>query len=103
MKIIKGKRMGKTIEIKEIPMSSMMLLPPRSDVCQECAVDHDPQLPHNPRSIYYQTKFKMEHRRGATWADAMEHCSDEMKELWIEELRKVGIMIPNKFEGEKRI
>jgi hypothetical protein len=91
MKIIKGKRRGKSIDVEEIPMSSMMLLPPRSDVCQECAVDHDPRLPHNPLSLYYQTKFQMEHGRGATWVDAMAHCSDEMKEVWTEELRKLGI------------
>ncbi|AIF52041.1 hypothetical protein [Pelosinus sp. UFO1] len=95
MKITKGKRRGKNIEIEEIQMSSMMLLPPRAEVCQECAVDHDPLFPHNPQSLYYQMKFQMENGRGATWVDAMAHCSDEMKEIWTEELQKRGINISN--------
>jgi len=95
MKIIKGKRMGKSIEIEEIPMSSMMLLPPRKDVCQECAVDHDVESPHNPQSLYYQMKFKMEHGRGATWTDAMAHCTDQVKVHWTEALRRHGIDISN--------
>ena len=91
MKITKGKRGSRSVEV--VPMSSMMLLPPRKDVCQECAVDHDPKLPHNQQSLYYQMKFKMEHDRRATWTDAMAHCTDEMKALWVEALRKNGIDI----------
>jgi len=93
MKITKGKRGSRTVE--EIPISSFMILPPRKDVCQECATDHDVKLPHNQQSLYYQTKFKMEHGRGATWADAMAHCTDEMKERWSEALRENGINISN--------
>lgn len=72
-------------------MEGMMLLPPKPGVCQECAVDHDPKLPHNKDSLYYQTKFHMEHGRYPTWEDAMSHCSDEMKEFWREELKKHGV------------
>lgn len=79
--------------IKEIPMPEMILLPPRAEVCQECAEDHDPQLPHNQQSLYYQMKFHMEHGRRATWADAMAHCSDEMKAIWTEELKKLGVEV----------
>lgn len=71
----------------------MMLMPPKPGVCQECAVDHDPKLPHNKDSLYYQTKFQMEHGRAATWEDAMAHCSNEMKEYWRNELRKRGVDI----------
>ena len=84
---------GKKIEIQEIPMSSMILLPPRADVCQECAVDHDPRLPHNQQSLYYQMKFKIEHGRDATWNDAMAHCTDDVKERWIEGLKIHGVEV----------
>lgn len=87
--------MGKSIQVEEIPMSSMTLLPPREGVCQECAVDHDPRLPHNQRSLYYQMKFQMEHDRGATWVDAMAHCSDSIKIIWTEALKKIGIEVSN--------
>jgi hypothetical protein len=93
MPIFKSKRTGKNIEIKEIPMATMMLLPPRADVCQECAVDHDPRLPHNQQSLYYQMKFKMEHGRDATWNDAMAHCTDDVKERWIEGLKIHGVEV----------
>lgn len=93
MQMRRVRRNGKNVEIEEVPMSSMMLLPPRPDVCQECARDHDPRLPHDKQSIYYQIKFKMEHDRGATWADAMAHCSDEIKGLWTEELLKLGLEV----------
>lgn len=93
MKIFKGRQMGKSVEIEEIPMSSMTLLPPKADVCQECAVAHDPRLPHNQQSLYYQMKFQMEHDRSATWADAMAHCTDEMKADWKKAMQMAGIEV----------
>lgn len=93
MQIQKGTRKGRKIEIEEVPLSAMMLLPPPSDVCQECARDHDLELPHDAQSLYYQTKFQMEHGRGATWVDAMAHCSDEIKAIWTEELKKIGVEV----------
>lgn len=93
MQIIKGRKNGKSIEIQEVPASAMMLLPPPADVCQECARDHDPDMPHDKQSLYYQMKFQLEHGRGATWADAMAHCSDEIKALWTEELQKLGVEV----------
>lgn len=93
MQIVRGKRNGKDIEIQEVPASELMLLPPRPDVCQECARYHDPKLPHDKQSLYYQMKFQLEHGRGATWADAMAHCSDEIKALWTAELKKLGVEV----------
>ena len=93
MQVFKSKRTGKKIEIQEIPMSSMILLSPRPDVCQECAADHDPRLPHNQQSLYYQVKFKMEHGRDVTWNDAMAHCTDDVKERWIEGLKIHGVEV----------
>ena len=76
----------KTIEIK-----GLTLLPPRPDVCQECARDHTKEMPHDATSLYYQTKFNLENGRAATWMDAMAHCSDEMKKVWRECLSQKGI------------
>ncbi len=80
-------------EVQVIECKSMTLLPPHPDVCQECATDHHPSMPHNQQSLYYQMKFHMEHGRCPTWKDAMAHCSDEMKALWIQGLREKGVEI----------
>ena len=66
------------------------LLPPKPDVCQECAVDHDPLLPHNAQSLYYQYSFYAEHGRWPTWKDALAHCEPEMQQFWEEALREKG-------------
>lgn len=71
----------------------MMLLPPAKDKCQECAERHDPEDPHNASSMFYMVKFKMDNNREATWADAISHCSDDVKKYWTEELTKLGIDI----------
>lgn len=66
---------------------SMTLLPPAPDKCQECACDHDPSLPHNRHSLYYNIHFKMKHGREPTWKDAMAHCTEEVKARWIEAMK----------------
>ena len=70
--------------MKVIDMTdTMTLLPPPADNCQECAEEHEPEIPHNCQSLYYQMKFKAEHGRYPTWNDAMAHCTKEMKADWI--------------------
>ncbi len=71
----------------------MMLLPPKPGVCQICATDHHPDFPHNQQSLYYQYYFYGKHGRWPTWEDAMAHCSDEMKAVWIEESKKHGVEV----------
>lgn len=61
--------------------------------CPECAVKHDPSQPHNPQSLTYQYKFYDEHGRWPTWSDAMAHCSDEIKEVWVKALREHGVEV----------
>jgi len=72
-------------------VESGFLLPPRPDVCQECAVKHDPGMPHNRDSLYYQIKFNAEHGRYPQWSDAVAHCSPEMRAAWQGELEKQGV------------
>lgn len=66
------------------------LLPPPPAVCQECAVDHPPDAPHDKMSLYYQYKFYKENDRWPTWIDAMAHCDKEMKEKWSKALIERG-------------
>lgn len=76
------------IESKHLPYN---LLPCAKDVCQECAVDHQADLPHNRGSLFYQYHFYNEHGRWPTWEDAMAHCSEAMKKHWVEALAKKGV------------
>jgi len=82
MKIIPGKH-----------LRGFDLLGPPLGTCPECAVKHDPEIPHNKGSLFYQYKFYNEHGRWPTWEDAMAHCSEEMKEFWRQELKKRGVEI----------
>lgn len=72
---------------------SFTLLPCAPDVCQECAVDHTPDQPHNQQSLYYQYHFFGQNKRWPTWTDAIAHCSETVRQYWIEELRKMGVKI----------
>ena len=74
-------------------MGSLMLLPPAPDVCQECAVKHDPKMPHDQQSLYYQYAFYARHGRWPTWADAMDHCTEEVKSVWTEALKELGVEV----------
>lgn len=51
---------------------------------------HEPKQPHNAQSLYYQTRFHMQHGRGATWADAVAHCELAVHQMWETELRAMG-------------
>ena len=75
-----------------------MLMPPAPDVCQECAVKHDPMMPHNRDSLYYQYAFYAKNGRWPTWADAMAHCPEEIKEYWTDALTEKGIEVGGQTE-----
>lgn len=82
------------MKVTKVPMSAWRILPPAKDKCQECAVAHPPEMPHDATSLYWMTKWKIAHDgEEGTWADAMEHCSLEMRGHWISELKKLGIDI----------
>ena len=66
------------------------LLPPARDVCQECAVKHKPEDPHDANSLYYQLVFYRKHGRYPTWEDALQHCPEAIKDAWEEILREIG-------------
>lgn len=71
--------------------TALQLLPCKPDVCQECAVDHKPWLPHDQTSLYYQYHFYLQHHHWPTWKDAIAHCAPEVQQLWIQQLALKGI------------
>lgn len=78
------------------------LLPPAPNVCQQCAMDHDPEFPHNQQSLFWKYWFYSENGRWPTWKDAMDHCSDQMKEHWIHALKKHGIEVEGDEDGTEK-
>jgi len=67
--------------------------PPGPRACRICAAIHDPALPHDRDSLYYQNQFRKRHKRFPTWVDAMAHCTDDVKKEYIAILAKRGIAI----------
>ena len=61
--------------------------------CPECAVCHNPDQPHDCNSLAYQYKFYDQHGCWPTWADAMAHCSPEVKAVWKKALEERGITV----------
>ena len=66
------------------------ILPPKPNVCPECAVKHGPNEPHDLHSLYYQMYFRLKYGRQPTWKDAMNHCDEQVRKMWEEELLKIG-------------
>lgn len=71
------------------PMAWHMVRPPEGR-CQFCAAAHAPAEPHDATSLYYQMAFEGIVGRSPTWADALAHCSSEIKTAWERELRKLN-------------
>lgn len=71
----------------------MMLGRTPEGTCPECAVKHDPSMPHNQQSLAYQYHFYDVHGRWPTWEDAMAHCTEEVQEEWKKALRERGVEI----------
>ena len=72
-------------------MQEIRVVPPSPGSCPICATKHDPREPHDRDSLYYQNRFRRQHKRFPTWADAMAHCSDVTKAAWKDKLLKAGV------------
>ena len=94
-----------TGEVKSEKRNAMTLLGPAPDKCQECAVDHAHDAPHDQQSLYYQMRFHATHGRWPTWSDAMAHCTEEVKTHWRRELvammREKGMTVPEDLMDQK--
>ncbi len=73
--------------------TAMYLLPCKPGVCQECAVDHAKDFPHDANSLYYQYHFLAEHGRWPTWKDALAHCTEDMRRRSTSVLLKMGVEV----------
>lgn len=85
--------MSEEIKVTEIPFEKVMILPPKPGTCPVCAVGHKANQPHNPESLYYQMKFRQQHGRFPTWADAMAHCEEHIRKMWIDALAERGVIV----------
>ena len=65
---------------------SLSILPPPPGHCQECAVEHEPDQPHNRDSLFYAFIFNAQHNRSPTWVDAMAHCPQAVQVEWLKSL-----------------
>lgn len=81
------------MNVKEFGIEHVTILPPRKGVCQVCAAEHDPAMPHNRDSLYYQMRFQQVHGRFPTWGDAMAHCSEHVRAVWIGLLAEHGVNV----------
>jgi hypothetical protein len=77
-----GARQKSRAKTKKGKEMSVFMMPVAPGCCQVCAVKHDPAQPHNAQSLPYQMWFQSTYGRGATWADALAHCSPEVIEQW---------------------
>lgn len=80
MNVIQGKHLG-----------PWKVLGPGPGVCQECAIDHKPEQPHNAQSLAYQYFFYNEHGRWPNWKDAWAHCSEDVQAHWKRELSALKV------------
>ena len=91
------------MENKERGIGRVVIAPPVKGVCPVCAVNHDPAMPHNRDSLYYQMRFQQKHGRFPTWADAMTHCSDHVKAIWVGLLAEHGASVEDAARLEARL
>lgn len=72
-----------------------LLRPPMKEgQCAECAVFHTPDQPHNQLSLFWQYSFMEKNGRWPTWADALKHCTDEVRAFWVAALAEKGVIVP---------
>ena len=71
-------------------MGEIKIRAPLPGRCKVCATKHRPEDPHDRDSLYYQNRFFKKHKRFPTWQDAMSHCTEERKAVFLEELSRRG-------------
>ena len=81
------------MQVIEKTIKDMKILPAKEGTFPICATSHEPELPHNKDSLFYQMSFYQQNGRYPTWKDAMEHCSEEMKAQWTDALKEHGVEV----------
>jgi len=74
-------------------LSPWKLLPAAPGKCPECATEHEPEIPHNWSSLFYQYHFFRNKGRFPTRKDAMRHCTPSMRKRWTKALKERGIKV----------
>lgn len=74
-------------------MEEIRITAPGPGTCPICATIHDERDPHDRDSLYYQNRFYKAHKRFPSWLDAMRHCTDMTKAVWVDKLNKRGITL----------
>lgn len=77
----------------EAEAAPFKLMPPAGHVCDECAVQHLTDEPHDAKSLFYQYHFYFREGRWPTWADALAHVPGPARRRWETELRSRGEVI----------
>lgn len=72
---------------------TLMPVDTRDGQCSQCGIIHDPDAPHNRSTLAYQYSFYAEHDRWPSWADAMAHCTPEVRAGWETRLRLLGVNV----------
>lgn len=85
--------MSRNKTVQKIGIEELRLLPPAPGKCPICAAEHEPELPHNKNSLYYQMRFRQQHGRFPDWRDACAHCTDEVKRRFAELYAEHGVSI----------
>lgn len=82
------------MEVIVFDLGQMTLTTPEPGTCPQCAVVHEPELPHMLNSLFYQMKFHQANGRWPTREDAFAHVAPELRAEWeeleAEELAKRG-------------
>ena len=67
------------MDVRQYSVEHVSILPLLPGTCPVCATSHDPALPHNRDSLYYQMRFQQKFGRFPSWADAMSHCDQHVR------------------------
>ena len=76
------------------PEGRILIVPPKDGACPVCGDEHESTEPHNLNSLVYQHRFRKRNGRYPTWADAMAHCGERVRERWVRKLKRHGIEVP---------
>ena len=79
--------------MEQFTIGQIHLLPPTNGRCPVCAATHAPEKPHMVNSLWYQMRFRQDHGRFATWADATRHCDDRVLGEILRKAQKGGWLI----------
>ena len=71
-------------------IEGFQLLPAPPGTCPTCATKHEPEMPHDAQSLFYQYRFYSQRGRWPTWKDAIKHSPQEIREHFETELRSMG-------------